>query len=104
MPLEVTFPTLCWGIAGRLRQVLLNLVGNAIKFTEHGEVVVHVDKIAGDGEAGLSGLRASRIPASAFPQEKQAMIFEVFTQAMVQPPGNLVAPDSAWPFRNGLSS
>jgi two-component system, sensor histidine kinase and response regulator len=64
----------------RLRQVILNLVGNAMKFTEHGEIVVRVQV---DSQAGADlGLHFSiRDTGIGIPLEKQASIFESFTQA-----------------------
>jgi signal transduction histidine kinase/DNA-binding response OmpR family regulator len=66
--------------AGRLRQVIVNLVGNAVKFTARGEVVVEVGcDPAGPGEATL---RVSvRDTGVGIPADKHAAIFESFTQA-----------------------
>ncbi|NLX99992.1 MAG: response regulator [Rhodopirellula sp.] len=68
------------GDQGRLRQVLINLVGNAIKFTEKGEVVVDVERESQcDGEVVLHF--AVRDTGIGIPKEKQQTIFEVFEQA-----------------------
>jgi PAS domain S-box-containing protein len=64
----------------RLRQVVINLVGNAIKFTEHGEVVLRVElESRGDANA-LLRFSVADTGIGILP-EKQAVIFEAFSQA-----------------------
>ena len=64
----------------RLRQVVVNLVDNAIKFTERGEVVVRVTADA--REPGRLGLRLAVLDDGlGIPADKQALIFQQFTQA-----------------------
>jgi two-component system, sensor histidine kinase and response regulator len=70
------------GDAGRLRQVLLNLIGNAIKFTEKGEVVVQVRAISDVAPAidDVHLLFTVRDTGIGIPKEKQATIFRAFEQ------------------------
>ncbi len=66
--------------AGRLRQVVINLVGNAVKFTERGSVSVKV-WIERDAE-GLPYLYGSVSDTGiGIPADKQGLIFEAFAQA-----------------------
>src|SRR4051794_21706644 len=75
------------GDAGRLRQVLLNLVGNAIKFTERGEVVVLVENAAEPAPEGEVRLRfAVTDTGIGIPPQKQATIFRAFEQEDTSPP------------------
>jgi two-component system sensor histidine kinase/response regulator len=71
------------GDLGRLRQVIVNLVGNAIKFTEKGEIVVQVAQAnPGGGDDGDVHLRFSVSDTGiGIPADKQQHIFEVFSQA-----------------------
>ena len=64
----------------RLRQVVLNLVGNAIKFTSVGEVVVSVDKQR-QTESGVILEISVKDSGIGIPPEKQKTIFGAFTQA-----------------------
>ena len=68
------------GDPGRLRQILVNLVGNAIKFTEQGEVVVRVEKESEAEDKVLLHFNVSDT-GIGIPQDKQRAVFEPFVQA-----------------------
>lgn len=75
-------PALLRGDAGHLRQVLLNLVGNAVKFTDHGSVQLDVDVVETAGPRTRLRFTVTDtgvgVPASA-----QHRLFEAFEQADV---------------------
>jgi PAS domain S-box-containing protein len=66
------------GDPGRLRQIVLNLLGNAIKFTDSGGVVLEVNKETSDKTTLLFSIRDTGI---GIPEDKVNRIFEKFTQA-----------------------
>ena len=82
--IDPAVPTLLIGDALRLRQVLANLVGNAIKFTEHGEVVMAIDGEQVEHGQSLYRLRCEvRDTGIGIAPELQARIFAPFVQADV---------------------
>src|SRR5262249_40482934 len=80
-------PNVLLGDPGRLRQILVNLVGNAIKFTERGEVIIEVQQAVEEyltncGDDVTIALHFSvRDTGIGIPVDKQQVILEPFTQA-----------------------
>jgi signal transduction histidine kinase/ActR/RegA family two-component response regulator len=80
--LDPKLPTLIFGDEGRLRQVLTNLVGNAIKFTGSGEVEVTVQPSSEKAAPGhVRLLFAVRDTGIGIPSENLSTIFDAFSQA-----------------------
>jgi CheY-like chemotaxis protein/two-component sensor histidine kinase len=65
----------------KLRQVLLNLVSNALKFTEQGEVTVSATRVVSEDQEGERVALAVRDSGIGIPTDIQAHIFEAFYQA-----------------------
>ncbi len=77
--IEQGLPALVWVDEARIKQVLINLLGNAVKFTEQGEIEFKISKLCGDD--GNVTLRFEvRDTGIGIPVEKQQRIFDAFTQ------------------------
>jgi signal transduction histidine kinase/ActR/RegA family two-component response regulator len=73
-------PTFVVGDPTRLRQVLINLIGNAIKFTKHGAIRIDV-QVVDQHDAGIALRFAVSDSGIGIPADKLDTIFEAFSQA-----------------------
>lgn len=77
--IEQGLPEYIWVDESRVKQVIINLLGNAVKFTDEGEIELKIGKLA--LEEGKVTLRfAVRDTGIGIPVEKQQRIFDAFTQ------------------------
>jgi len=78
--IDAKIPDQVVGDPGRLRQVLVNLIGNAVKFTLQGEIYVHVELIA-RVDRQIDVHFSVRDTGIGIAPEKQNLVFEAFAQA-----------------------
>ncbi|MCX7228861.1 MAG: PAS domain S-box protein [Burkholderiales bacterium] len=77
-------PALARGDPGRLRQVLVNLLGNAVKFTQRGSVTLKVDARTGSAPGGETSIVLDCEVGDTgvgIPADKQGLVFDAFAQA-----------------------
>ena len=83
--IDSSVPDIVGGDPGRVRQVLTNLIGNAIKFTDVGGIVIQVTSEDPDEDETLNSPFLVRLEVTdtgvGIEQEKQATIFDAFVQA-----------------------
>jgi signal transduction histidine kinase/ActR/RegA family two-component response regulator len=73
-------PDSVWGDSLRLRQIVINLVGNAIKFTQSGEITVRVSSVAPPHEGKAQIAFEVRDTGAGIVPSQQESIFQPFTQ------------------------
>ncbi len=77
---EYNVPTALRGDPGRIRQILINLLGNAVKFTEEGEVVLRVGLVEGSKDTAVVRFEV-KDTGIGMTEEQQTQLFQSFTQA-----------------------
>jgi signal transduction histidine kinase len=78
--IPANFPDQLSGDAFRLRQILLNFLGNACKFSDQGTITVRVSAVEHDGDSVLARIEVED-QGIGIVSEHQAMLFQSFTQA-----------------------
>jgi len=103
---DAHIPQMIVGDGQRVRQVLVNLIGNAVKFTEKGDVLVKVDGVA------VPAAEANTTPALrlhfqvrdtgiGIPADRLARLFKAFTQADVSTARQYGGTGLGWPSAAG---
>jgi signal transduction histidine kinase/ActR/RegA family two-component response regulator len=76
--IDEAIPSHVVGDEGRLRQILFNLVGNAVKFTSRGSITVRARRV--DSDAGMAVAFSVADTGVGIPRERQDDVFQPFTQ------------------------
>jgi PAS domain S-box-containing protein len=81
MEVDPGFPAYLLGDEVRIRQILFNLVGNSVKFTDHGVISIHATPLKAHRQRGTMGVLFTVADTGiGIPSEKIAYVFESFTQ------------------------
>ncbi|CAB4921254.1 unannotated protein [freshwater metagenome] len=81
---DPVIPAVLIGDPGRLRQILVNVIGNAVKFTDHGEVVVEATLLERDGDTAALEIAVTDT-GIGIPEAARDRLFEPFVQADAGP-------------------